>query len=138
LGEDYINSSGEKFGSGFRDIERHITYLSIPVYYTYRISSWKLGLGIQTSFAMASSDVETSNGTRNGMPYYYQVSKNGLDIIMYDIGPKLYVIYGISRRFIVDLDYYHGVVPINNNMTGYSSQSLQNEELSLGVGFKIH
>jgi outer membrane protein with beta-barrel domain len=137
LSENYIDGSGDMLGSGYRDIQRHISYLSIPVYYTYSISRWRLGIGVQTSFVLASNDVQTYNGTKYGVPYYYQESSNDLQLNSYDIGPKLCVFYQVTNAFFVNADYYLGITQINNNMIGYSSQSLKNEELSIGVGMMI-
>lgn len=137
LGEDYIDGNGEKFGSGYRDIERHLSYLSIPVYYTYSISKWRFGIGIQTSFALSATNVQTFNGTRNGMPYYYQVTNNDYKIKDYDVGPKLCIFYKLSDNLVLNADYYIGVTTVNDNLTGYSSQNLNNEVLSFGIVFMV-
>jgi hypothetical protein len=136
LGEDYITASGQKIGSGVRDIQRQINYISIPIYYTMKFSNWRLGAGVQTSFAVSSTMTQTYNGMKNELPYYYQVTTKNMGLENPDVGPKIFIFYDINKSIFIDVDYYHGIDPINDH-SGYTSQSLTTQEITFGIGYNF-
>lgn len=138
LYESATDSLGNPNGSFNQDEYTHLSYLSIPLYYRYRISDFSIALGLQVSYLLMSNEKNTISIIQTGYPNFdtTYVSKN-LSISKFDYGPKLMLFYQLSNKLSLNLDYYYGIqnLLLNTSATGFS---IRNQQLSFGLAYKLY
>jgi hypothetical protein len=135
--QSLTDTLGNQIGSGTTDDFIHLSYLSIPLYYKYRISNFSIGAGVQISYLIISSDETKYSDTEYGQSNSGSFNAKNLDIIKYDYGPKLMLSYQLSNKISINLDYYYGLqnLIINGSSNGISER---NQQLSFGVVYKLY
>jgi len=86
------------------------SYLSLPVYYRFKINRLSLLVGWQTSIHL----------TNHYNLYYDEGSSSKIisggegkaDLNSFDYGPKAGIMYNLSKRFAIDASYYYGLPDI--------------------------
>ena len=130
--DNFGNPTGE-FGT--TNLDYHISYFSIPVYYGFKIKSLTINLGVQTSFAFASRGHWISKAPYNGSTLTFE-DEGKLNIDSYDFGPRAGLIFNLSKRIAVEATYYYGI----NNILSTTAPPEWNwkiQQITLGLRYKF-
>lgn len=99
---------------------QHITYASLPVYYTHVLGKLSLNLGFQTSLVLFS------DGHRQGQKLNffqevenYNTDYDELDIKSLDFGPRAGLTFRLSDSFLLEAKYYYG---LNNILKHHNNE----------------
>lgn len=129
------NMSGVPTGDiSASDIWKHITYLSIPVYYGYKINKFNLNLGISASLLLQSSLREKAQTTFAGTVFDTDTTYNKMKIDKFDFGVNAQVVYNITDKIGVEGTYYYGV---NNLLLPEIEGSWRNQQITLGIRYRF-
>ena len=135
---DFIDLDGNKVGHGTDLTYRHISYLSLPVYYGFNIKKFTINGGFQISYALASSWREKNVATINGVPdgtYNYNRTTDDINIENIDFGPRAGIIYNLTKKLAVEGTYYYG---LNNIQKGDPSYwKLKVQQAALGIRYAL-
>lgn len=132
----YTDNSGNPTGEfGTTNLDYHISYLSIPIYYGLKIKNLTINLGIQTSFALASRGHWISKMPYNGAVLTFEDASE-LNIDSYDFGPKAGISYNINKHFSAEASYYYGVSNILSP-TAPSEWKWKIQQITIGLRYKL-
>lgn len=127
--EDITHVDGSK-GVLSTILYRHISYLSIPVYYGYTFKWLTLNGGLQVSYALASGWHVKKNWISGGG---YKNKTD--DISRFDFGPRAGVVYQLNSKLALETTYYYG---FNNIFKGGSpTWKLGVQQVSVGVRYAL-
>jgi len=137
---DLIDVEGNKVGHATDIAFRHISYLSLPVYYGFNIKQLTINGGVQISYALASSGREKNDLTFYGFPQDETNSSNvkidDIHIKNIDFGPRAGIIYHLTNRLAVEATYYYG---FNNIQKGdQASWKLKVQQLTLALRYALN
>lgn len=120
----FTDQNGNPTGEfGIDNIDRHISYIGLPIYYGFKIKKLTLNLGVQTSFTLASSAREKGQATDGyGGISVWDNKFDKLNIDAFDFGARAGLIFNLTNRFAVEGTYYYGI----NNIL---KKSIYNTEL---------
>lgn len=113
-----------------------ISYLTVPFGLTYQVKRWSFGLGSQ--FGVRLFDVVQTNTETSSLTYAYngtssnKTSRNEVDS-RFDIGPRLSVAYHINPKFDLGLNFYSGIVTVENN-----GPRKQNSSVFISLNYRIN
>ena len=134
-----MDSNGNPTGEiGTDELLRHISYLSLPVYYSIKIKKMKFNVGLQTSISMVSSGEEKGQAPYNGTNVYFENSYKKLNIDSYDFGPKLGIVIDIWKGISGEINYYYGVNNILANNVNVSGWVWKVRQVMVGVKYTIY
>jgi len=131
----------DKFGSPTNqlittDIDRNISYLSIPIYYGYNYKKLHLNFGIQTSFAIVSDGLaKTSAPDSNGNMLYFESKSEKLPIKNFDFGVRVGVCFSLTKSFILESTYYYGL--LNIHKVNSTSWKWSTQQFTVGIKYNI-
>ncbi len=128
-----IDNNGNSAGEDIDIIYRHISYLSIPIYYGFKFKKLNINLGIQSSLALASSGEE--RGQFGGTAISNNFAK--LNIDNYDFGARAGMFINLSKRFSIDLNYYYGINNILNDNVNIPNWSWKVQQATIGLCYKL-
>ncbi|HEY3371570.1 MAG TPA: porin family protein [Prolixibacteraceae bacterium] len=118
---------------------RHISYLSLPVYFGYTIKRLTINGGFQISYALASSGRKKENLTFYGFPRDETNSSNvkidDIYIKKFDFGPRAGIVYHLTDRLAVEGTYYYGIHNIQNEDPEYGEWKVQ--QMTLGIRYSL-
>lgn len=118
---------------------RHISYLSLPVYFGVTVKKLTLNAGFQLSYAFSSSGRTKSNGTfyEQGQEQSYSSDSksDNINIKIWDFGPRAGIIYPLTKRLDLEGTYYYG---LNNIQKGEDPMwKLKAQQITLGVRYAL-
>jgi hypothetical protein len=128
-----FDNNGKNVGEDIDMIYRHISYLSLPIYYGFKFKKLSFNLGIQTSLALASSGEE--RGQFGGTVISNNFTK--LNIDNYDFGARAGMFINLSKRFSIDLNYYYGINNILSNNINIPNWSWKVQQATIGLCYKL-
>lgn len=118
------------------EINKHISYLSIPVFFGISFKKLNVNLGFQTSFMLANNGREKGQVTTNGTTTTWD--KTGkLNIDSYDYGARIGLGYEISNRIGVEANYYYGLNNIISNTVTIPNLKWTIQQVVLGVRYNF-
>ncbi len=112
-----------------------ISYLSIPIYYGFKVKDFTLNLGVQTSFAIMNS-VRTSGEVLINGSILHTKTYGNLNIDGYDIGPSAGLLFKVSKRIALEGSYYYGLKNILKK-TAPPGWDWKVQNISLGIRYKL-
>jgi hypothetical protein len=132
----FADETGNLTGEyGIDNIWRHVSYIGIPLYFGYSIKKFTINLGFQTNFALISSAKEKGQATVNGQLHTFENKYSKLNIDSYDFGPRIGLLYGLTKRFSIEANYYYGVNNIRK--APFNDWKWKVQQLTVGLRFKI-
>ncbi len=105
---------------GFANVKRGITYLTLPVYFGFRIKKFTINAGVQASLALNSWAVGNSVAFQNSsqqVQFTMNRGRSELHIDAFDIGPRIGFQFKLNDKISFDTNYYYGL----NNIAGPNS-----------------
>jgi len=114
---------------------RHISYLSLPVYYGFKINRLLINAGFQISYSISSSGREKGQGVIEGENFKIDIKINDININRFDYGPKAGIIYNLTDKLAVEGTYYYG---LNNIQKGNPILwKLKVQQVTLGIRYTL-
>ena len=112
--ESYYNGNGTTTTILTNALSRHISYLSLPIYYGIKIKKFNIKVGLQVSVALFSSGQSTTEGNfdAQGNPaplgtYTSTLKTNKLYIMDGAFGQTAAITYNLSPKFALEANYYY-------------------------------
>ena len=135
---DLIDIEGNKIGHVTDIAFRHISYLSLPVYYGFKIKRLTINGGFQISYALASSGREKNDATINEIneeSYSYNRKTDDINISNLDFGPRAGIIYHLTNKLAVEGTYYYGI----NNISKSNplNWELKVQQMTFGIRYAL-
>lgn len=136
-GYELLMNSDNKMGMVYlkNNLHRHISYISLPVYYGININKLTIHAGAQISYAITTSSRSESTGTWNEQPYHKETKSVHMDVDKFDFGPRVGMIYPLNNHLSVETTYYYGFNNIQKN--GSPADELKVQQASLGVKYNL-
>src|SRR3989339_470774 len=91
------------------NINKHISYVGIPVYYEFKLNKLSLNIGGQVTFAIASSGRYKTIYPDNGSIINWDTTYSKLNIDSYDFGVRAGINYNLTNNFYIEGEYYYGL-----------------------------
>ena len=104
-----IDIDGNTAGNGIGNINKSISYISLPVYFGLKYNKFIINIGFKLSFKLAGSEKANGQATYNGKTDTWDSQYEYLDIDTYDIGPRVGLIYNLNNKCDFEVTYYYGV-----------------------------
>jgi len=140
----YGYSSGLYLGEGYNEIHRKASYLTLPLYYSLRLSNLSLQIAIQVAVLVSDKNTQTFGVNGNDFYEIYGYDSYFGSIMVYDIatnvdyGFRLGANYKISDRLAIELTYYKGLKDIYSEAPSfYPIYSLFTEQFLIGIRYTI-
>jgi len=95
-------------------VNKHISYLSLPIFYGYRHINTTVKIGFRSSYMLTSSGVEESSVEYLGDKSYFVIEYDELNIKKFDYGPIISISQLIFNRLVVETRFYYGMANIIN------------------------
>lgn len=116
------------------DIDRNISYLSIPIYYSYNYKKLHFNFGIQTSYAIVSDGLaKTSAPDSNGNMLYFESKSEKLPIKNFDFGVRMGLFFNLTNKISIEATYYYGLT----NIYKYSFAQWKIQQFTVGIKYNI-
>lgn len=131
--ELFINR--EIVGMSTTDLDKRISYLSLPIYYEHRFHKLGFNVGFQVSVALSSSGREKGQATISGDVTTWDNNFDELNIDLYDYGPRAGILYKISDKLSIEGTCYYGL----NNILA-SERPISNwqvRKVNLGIRYTL-
>ncbi len=114
---------------------RHITYLSLPIYYGLRFNRLTINAGFQGSYTFSSSGRSKSEATLNGTTYTSDEKMDNINIKKIDLGPRAGIIYQFIEKLAIEGTYYYG---FNNIQKGDAPiWKLKVQQITFGIRYTL-
>lgn len=113
----------------------HVSYLSLPLYYTLSGANISAHLGVQGNWSIQEGGKTVSDFTLNGLPEHSEVTYDTLGFKNFDFGPVAGIRYNITEKLFAGLDYYLGLLNLVKDES--TLVSVQNQNVMICVGFRI-
>jgi len=113
----------------------HISYLTFPLYYGYKIDKMTINGGFQVAAVIFSSEVIKSTYTISGDITNYTQKQNDMNIDWFDFGPRIGIIYDLNSRLSIEGTYYHGINNIIKENEAFASMRIQ--QATIGLRYKL-
>ncbi len=116
----------------YEENRMHLSYLSLPVYYGYKVRRFSFYLGFQTSLKLGTSNtiVSHSSGTTSS-----NGSQSLSNIDNLDYGPKVGLTWRVSTFLDLEGSYYHGLNNITYDPSNYNYQEWRIRQVSIGIRY---
>ena len=134
---DFIDIDGNKVGHGTDFTFRHISYLSLPVYYGFKIKRLTINGGFQISYALASSGRQKNDEINevHNETYSYDRKTDNIHIEKIDFGPRAGIVYDLTQKLAVEGTYYYG---LNNIQKGNPQLwKLKVQQITFGILYAL-
>ncbi len=117
----------------------HILYGSIPLLYGYQYKKLSLSVGFQLNFELLSTEVRKGSSPIDSVTIDTWSFKQPPGITFLDYGLKTGLSYQLSKKFAIDLNYYHGFKNIYRYYKkGYAHQyDWRVRQLMVGMSYKL-
>ena len=103
---DLTDEYGGVIGNVKIDFNKHLSYISLPIFYGYKLKRFKIELGIQLSLLLTSSGNGQTKMLYNGDNSTSENKYDDLLIDNYDYGSILGLSYDITDKIIVVGNFY--------------------------------
>ncbi|MDQ3192179.1 MAG: PorT family protein [Bacteroidota bacterium] len=115
---------------------KHLSYISLPVYYGININKISVNAGMQFMLLLTSNGRQKGEMKYNGEVLSWDNNMGKLNIDRYDFGPRVGITYKITEKFDIEANYYQGINNIINNSL-QSSFRWKNQQLTIGIRYKF-
>jgi len=125
--------SAASYNSDYREESRmHLSYLSLPVYYGYKIRKFTFYLGFQTSLKLGASYTIVSHSSGYTLSGGSQPLSN-IDNI--DYGPKAGITWRLSNYLNLEGNWYYGLNNITHDPDLKNYREYRIRQVSLGIRY---
>lgn len=129
------NPTGE---FGIDNIDRHISYIGLPIYYGFKVKKLILNLGIQTSFTLVSSAREKGQSPDGyGGINTWDNKSDKLNIDAFDFGARAGLIFNLTNRFAVEGTYYYGINNILKKNIYNTELKWKIQQMTIGLRYTL-
>lgn len=104
-----LTSNGDIIGNTAGTMYKHISYLSLPIFYGIKLNDLTINIGFQFSYAITSSGRQKGEATINGERKTFDTKFDKLNIDPFDFGPRAGLAYSITDNFAIEGTYYYGI-----------------------------
>ena len=132
---DYTQWGGNKNDQMTFISYRHISYLSLPVFYGLRFKKLIINAGFQTSYSFSSSERYKSVITLDETIHTVDEKSDDINIKKIDFGPKAELIYNLNERLAIEGSYYYGIHNIQKGDAPIWTLKIQ--QASLGIRYTL-
>ena len=132
-----INEFGESklVGHSIYIYYSHISYLSLPVYYSFKTNKLAIIAGFQISYALSSNGHDKTIALINGQEETADNKYDDIHIKNFDFGPKAGIIYNLTEKLALEGTYYYG---LNNIQKGNPILwQLKVQQATLGLRYTL-
>ncbi|MFK8037668.1 MAG: outer membrane beta-barrel protein [Crocinitomicaceae bacterium] len=134
---DFTDENGNNAGYATGATYRHISYLSLPIYYGFKLNNLLVNIGFQTSLLLASNSQLKGLATTNNEVIKMD-NKFELPVDNYDFGPRLGVSFQLNDMFAIESTYYYGMKNIIENSNPLLVWRVQQVTLGLRYMFQTN
>ncbi len=130
-----LDGTGTRNYIGHRkdDLYRHISYISLPIYYGFKFSRLMINAGFQISYSISSSGREKDHAVFEGENFSSDIKTNDINIKPFDYGPRSGIIYNLTSKLAIEGTWYYG---LNNIQKGDPSfWKLKVQQATLGIRY---
>lgn len=131
---DFTDENGNNPGYATGTTYRHISYLSLPIYYGFKVNNLLINIGFQASLVLASSSrlkgLATTNDEATKLDNKFELHVDNLDF-----GPRLGIAFDLSDKFAIEGIYYYGVKNILSHPNPLVVWRVQQVTLGLRYSF---
>jgi hypothetical protein len=120
--------------TGFENssITTHVSFIALPISYSYQIKNFRILLGFQTSIDVASSGKIKSTRVENGIQTDMSINLETITQDKYDYGVRLGLCYDLSRKVAIETNFYEGI----NNL-GTESTKIKYRQMVFGLRYAV-
>ena len=119
---------------------KHISYLTLPIYYGITFKKFTFAVGAQVSARLIGKAEQTMQSNYDFeaanllTPKSANYSTNRLHIKDMDFGETIRIIYNVTGKFGIEANYYYGL----NNIYPRKSQTVwRTQQITLGLRYRI-
>jgi len=135
----FTDEYGSSIGQATALFYKHISYLSLPVYYGFNINKLTLNAGFQISRVLASSGREKNDLTFYGFPHdeinSSNVKMDDINITNFDLGPKAGIFYHLTQKLAVEGTYYYSIGNVNSRVPKVDKLKVQ--QMTVGIRYAL-
>lgn len=126
----YLDSYGNPTGQYLTDeLWRHISYLSLPLFYSFKFKKLSFNLGGQFSLYL------TSSGREKGPTWDNRFNK--LNVDPYDFGARAGIMFQALKHFSVEANYYFGLNNILSSDVNIPNWYWRVQQINLGIRYSL-
>lgn len=117
------------------NLDYHISYFTIPIYYGVKINRLTINFGVQTSFTLASRGHVIGEASYSGGVLKFE-DEGKLNITNFDFGLRAGLMYKLTKRIAAEATYYHGI----SNIMGPTAPADWNwkvQQITIGLRYKL-
>lgn len=114
---------------------RHISYLSLPVYYGFQIGKLSINAGFQVSCALLCSGREKTNIVINGTSETADNKYDDISIRKFDFGTKTGITYKLTDKLAFEGTYYYGLNSIQKGDPIFWKLKVQ--QATIGIRYSL-
>ena len=133
---DFTDNYGNVTGKATIDFNKHLSYISLPILYGFKIKRFKIKVGFQLSFLIANSGNSKTMILNNGEYSTIEDEYDKLYIDTYDYGSVVGFSYEINKKIIIGGNFYYGL----NNILENENYNLKwkNQQITIGLKYILY
>lgn len=143
--ESYYNGNGTTTTIMTNALSRHISYLSLPIYYGIKIKKFTVKVGLQVSVTLASSGQSTVQGNFDSLgnpaplgTYTSTLKTNKLYIMDGAFGQTAAITYNLSPKFALEANYYYELSNIYRKPNISGAETIWKfQQITLGLRYSF-
>lgn len=112
------------------NINTHLSYIGIPLYFGYKIKKMIVNIGFQYLYMIYSSSVDKFQIESQS----FELRKSNLNLIKYNYGPSILFLFKLSEKINIEANYYYGLNTISK-IIDFENRKIQ--QLTFGLKYKI-
>ncbi len=122
----------ENPGYSYNTYRKHLSYLSLPVYFGLKFEKTSFYIGFMPSLLLKSKELWKRTVVHNEIVSHDRADRY-LSCYDADYGPKIGLRYNIKDNLIIEASYYYGLKRINE----YENRTWKNQQISLGFRYTL-
>lgn len=121
--------------TGFENstLTTRVSFIALPISYTYQIKNFRILLGFQTSIDVASSGEMKITRVENGIQTDMTMNSETVAQDKGDFGVRLGLCYDLSNKVALEINFYEGM----NDMADSESTKIKYRQMVFGVRYKF-
>lgn len=121
--------------TGFENstITTRVSFIALPISYTYQIRNFRILLGLQTSIDVASSGEMKITRVENGIQTDMTMTSETVAQDKGDFGVRLGLCYDLSNKVALEINFYEGM----NDMADSESTKIKYRQMVFGLRYRF-
>ncbi|MGE5395623.1 MAG: outer membrane beta-barrel protein [Candidatus Saccharibacteria bacterium] len=116
---------------------RHVSYVSLPFYYGFKIKRWSVNAGMQVNYALLDKERYQKDIIVNESPYNTFNKKLDTRIVKLDVGPRAGVIYQLGNQLAFEANYYYGLNDLRIRELYGNNSELTVRQMTVGIRYAL-